>query len=155
MQRAYREIELGLGNQCADLDFARRDREQVDLTLREHLEHLRREPRVGADSDAHDADLGDRVVVDELVVPDLSLAPLDHRHRLGKARARDGEGEVGRACVGRSRVDDHVDLDARFGDGRDDLRHGARLVGHSGQRDPRLVPVGGDAGDLVPLHIRS
>ena len=37
--------------------------------------------------------------------------------------------------------------------GRDRRRDGAGLVGDSGQRDPRLVPVGGDARDLVSFHL--
>ena len=60
------KLELGFGDQRADLDLARRHGEQVDLALGEHLEHLRGELRVGADADADDADLGDRVVGDEL-----------------------------------------------------------------------------------------
>ena len=84
------------GDQRADLDLAGGDREQVDLPLGQHLEHLRRELRVGADADADDADLGHRIVVDQLGIADVALALLDHRHRLREARARDGEGEVGR-----------------------------------------------------------
>ena len=29
------------------------------------------------------------------------------------------------------------------------------LSGNAGQRDPRLVPVGGDAGDEVAFHLLS
>ena len=70
------------------------------LPLGQHLEHRRRELRIGADADADDADLGDRVVVDQLGIADLTFALLDHRHRLGEAGARDGEGQVARARVG-------------------------------------------------------
>ena len=74
--------------------------------------------------------------------------------RLREARARDGEGQVRRPGVGGCRVDDHVDRN-RLGDRADDGGHGAGLVGHAGQRDARLVAVGGDAGNQVAFHLVS
>ena len=70
VEHAHRKLEIGLGDQRADLDLAGRDGEQVDLPLGQRLEHLRRELRVGADADADDADLGDRIVGDELAIAD-------------------------------------------------------------------------------------
>ena len=40
-----------------------------------------------------------------------------------------------------------------LGQRREDRRDRARPVGDPGQRDPRLVPVGGDAGDGVAFHV--
>ena len=76
------EVEVGFGNQCADLDLTGGDREQVDLPFGERLEHRRCKLGVGADADADDADLGDGIVVNQFFVSDLGPALLDHRHCL-------------------------------------------------------------------------
>ena len=154
VQHAHREVELVFGDQRADFDLAGGDCEQVDPALGQHREHCRGELRIGPDADADDADLGHRIVVDQARIADVALALLDDRQRLRQARARDGEGQVRRPGVGGCRVDDHVDLDPRLGDRADDGGHGAGLVGDAGQRDPRLVAVGGDAGDQVAFHLR-
>ena len=99
VKHPHREIELVFGNQRADLDLARRDREQVDVPLGQHLEHRRRKLRIGPDADPDDADLGHRVVMDQLGIADLAFALLDDRHRLREAGARHGEGQVATSRV--------------------------------------------------------
>ena len=64
--RAPRDRAASSAISALTLISLRRDREQVDLPLGEDLEHRRGELRVGADSDADDADLGHRVVLDQL-----------------------------------------------------------------------------------------
>ena len=156
VQHAHSKLELGFGDQRADLDLAGRDREQVDLPLGEHLEHFCRELRVGADADPDDADLGDRIIVDQPGIADLAAALLDHRHRLGEACARNGEGEVGRRRVfgvaAWTIMSTGIPASAI---GLIDCGDGSRLVGNAGQRDPRFVPVGGDAGDEISFHLIS
>ena len=48
-------------------------------------------------------------------------------------------------------LDDHVDVDAGVGEGREDARRDARLVRDLDERDLRDVPVVGEAANLVPL----
>ena len=52
-------------------------------------------------------------------------------------------------------VDHHVEADSSRRQRVQDRRDGTRLVGNSGQRDPRLVAVGGDPRDFVSFHIHS
>ena len=60
VEHAHGKLHFILGDQHADLDFARADREQVDAPVGQRREHRRRQPRVGADADPDDRHLGDR-----------------------------------------------------------------------------------------------
>ena len=92
-------------------------------------------------------------VADQLVEADRRLALLEHGDRLGEAARRHGEGQVARSPLPASLWTIMSTLMFGLGERREDRRDRARLVGHAGQRDPRLVLVVGDAGDELLFHV--
>src|SRR3546814_12320060 len=50
-------------------------------------------------------------------------------------------------------LDDHVDVDARIGERREDRRDRSGLIEHRGQRDLRIVLVVRDPGDQLLFHL--
>ena len=106
-----------------------------------------------AHAGAHEADLGDGVVDEEVLVADVVALRVQGLHRRRRTALRAGEGDVGATGgLGRHVLHDHVDVDLGLGERAEDLGGLARLVGHTHDGDLGVVHVGGDSGDDRLLH---
>ncbi len=108
---------------------------------------------MAAHAHTHDRDLGDPRVMDEVAIPDLAARLFQHVEAAGEVRRRPREGHVGRAGRMRDVLDDHVHIDPRIGQRREDRADRARAIRHGGQGDLGFVLVMRDAGDELAFHI--
>jgi hypothetical protein len=120
VQDAHGEFQILLLDDHRDLDFRGRDHLQVDVLLRQCSEHLARDPRVGAHPDADSRNLAGRVVSGEISSADFLLDAFENAERFAVVVAIDREGKIGRP-VAANILDDHVDVNVRFGDRPQDL----------------------------------
>ena len=141
------------GDQHRDLDLRGRDGKDVDPRSARVSNILAAMPGVGAHADADRLTFTTSVSVMICVKSDRRLRLFELGDRLGQAGRGHGEGELARRAGPGAALDDHVDIDVRLRERREDRRDRAGLVGKAGQRDPRLVLVMGDAGDELPFHV--
>ncbi len=91
--------------------------------------------------------------MDDAVETDAGLGILQDFQAARQIGLGHGEGDVRLALFAADVLDDHVDVDRRIGQRLEDGGDGARLVGHAGQDDLRLILVIGDAGDELAFHV--
>ncbi len=118
------------------------------------LEHLGRDSRVGAHADTDRADLHYVGVRHDRFKADRLLGFLELGYGVGERGGWHGEGQRARLAGPGAALDDHVDVDVRLGEWREDRRHGAGAVREAGQGNPRLVLVMRDAGDELLFHVQ-
>ena len=86
-------------------------------------------------------------------MPYSSVERLERVDRVLHVVLRHGERHVGALALGHRLVlDDHVDVDVRVGQRREDAARDAGRVRHAGQRDARLVGRVGDCGYERSFH---
>jgi hypothetical protein len=155
VQHAHGQFGLVLVDQHRNLDLAGRDRLDVDPAIGQRLEHRRGNAGVAAHADADDADLGDLAVGDHAEIADRVLALF--QQRLARARSASGTVKVTSVSPLSLAMFWMIMSTLMFAaaSGAEDRGHRAGPVGDAGQRDFRLVLVGGDAGDQLAFHIQA
>src|SRR5580658_1751708 len=128
------------------------DEVDVDPRLGQGLEEDRGDPAVGLHAYADDRELRDVLVHGHLAAAERDQHGLQCLLGLLRVGLRHREREVGHALAARV-LDDHVDVHARVGEGPEDPRGGAGLVGDVADDDLDLVLVGGDAADDDLFHV--
>jgi hypothetical protein len=100
-----------------------------------------------------DADLGDILVDLQLAEADFALALLQRIDAVRQSGGGDGEREAALIALAGRALDDHVHVDRRLGQRREDRPDHARFVLKPGQRHHRLVLVDRDARDQLAFHL--
>ena len=114
-------------------------------------ERLGGDAGMAAHADADHRNLGDVGGAVEPGIADRLLRLGDGVERALVVRGRHGEGQVGGLAVGRDVLHDHVDIDVGLGQRTENRRRDAGLVLDLADRDLRLVPGEGDAGDAFAV----
>ena len=107
---------------------------------------------MGAHSHANGGDLDHVGRALQRLVADFGLTLAQVVHGALIIRGLHREGEVRCPGVAGHDLDDHVHVDVAVGEGAEDARRHARLVGDAPQGDLRLVLREGDAGDDLLFH---